>query len=398
MNVKTNAWKRAGMAAAMAAACVAWAGCGGSEAPATKAEAVSGLHFAKLEAQRIPEELEAPGTVIAADTAQLGPRTMGTVEAVLVREGDSVRRGQLLAQIDERELAARVRVTQAGTEAGEAGIVRAQKGVAAAEAQAALTQKTYDRYVYLKEQKSVSPQEFDEIKSKQDAAQAALEQARAALKQAQAGGEQANAEWKAAQSVASYARIVAPFDGRVVRRQVDAGTVVAPGMTLFVVESGARYQLEVTLPAEALAYAKKGLAVRVELDEPAGSSLDGKIAEMEAGADPVSHTVRARVELPAEATVKSGVFGRAYLAHGEKRALLLPKEAVVARGQLQGVYAVDANGMVQWRVVTLGRAREGKYEVLAGLGEGDVVVLSPASAELDGKRATGAPVSEGKRS
>jgi RND family efflux transporter MFP subunit len=259
--------------------------------------------------------------------------------------------------------------------------------MAAAQAQADVMQKTYDRYMYLKQQRSVSPQEFDEISAKQQAAQAQLEQTKAALNQAQAGREQAQAEAHAAESVASYARIAAPFAGRLIRRTVDPGSLVSPGIPLFVVEDTSHYQLQVTLPTEALSFVKKGSVARVQLDALTDKSLEGKVSEIEAGADPGSHTLNARIDLPHDAKVQSGVFGRAFLAHGEKKALVVPQEVVVARGQLRGIYGVDANGLVHWRVVTLGQSFDGQVEVLSGVAAGDVVVLNPGAQALDGKKA-----------
>ena len=363
-----------------------------------KPETVQGLRLQKLQMQSVPDELETPGSVIAAATAQVGARTMGTVMAVAVKEGDTVRRGQLLAQLDERELAAHRHAAEAGATAAEAGVGQATKALAAAQAQSDVAQKTYDRYAYLKEQKSVSPQEFDEVAARQQAAQASLDQAKAALRQAQAGKDQAQSEAHAAESVASYARIVAPFDGRVVRRSVEPGSLVSPGTVLFVVEDSSRYQLEVTLPTESLAAVKKGSAARVQLDTQASQSIAGKVAEIEAGADPASHTARARIDLPREVRIQSGAFGRAYFARGEKKGLVVPKEAVVTRGQLSGIYVVDGGGLMHWRVLTLGKEIENQMEVLSGLTEGDVIVLNPGAQELDGKKAAGTSESGEKHS
>ena len=230
------------------------AGCGGGlESTPQKAEVVHGLRVQKMQLQTVANELEAPGSVIAQSTAQVAARAMGTVLQVAVREGDNVKRGQVLAQLDERELSAHRSAAQAASRGASAGVVQATKAVAAAQAQADVMKKTYDRYNYLKEQKSVSPQEFDEVAAKQEAAQANLEQAKAALSQSEAGVAQAESEAHAAESVASYARVVAPFDGRVIRRSVEPGSLVSPGMPLFVVEDTSRYQLEATLPAEVLA-------------------------------------------------------------------------------------------------------------------------------------------------
>ena len=372
----------------LGAAGIIVAGCGaGNEGAAQKSEVVTGLRTEKVQLRKIADEWGAPGSVIAVSTAQIAARTMGTVLQVMVKEGDSVRRGQVLAQLDERELAARQSAAQSASQGAIAGVAQATNAVSAAQAQADVMQKTYDRYAYLKEQKSVSPQEFDEIAAKQQAAQANLEQANAALRQAEAGSRQAASEAHAAESVASYARVAAPFDGRVIRRSVESGSLVSPGMPLFVVEDTSRYQLEITLPSQALSTVKKNEIARVQLDAFAGKSLTGKVAEIEAGADPNSHTLKARVDLPKESGVQSGMFGRAFFARGEKSALVVSNDTLASRGQLTGVYVVAAGGLVHWRIVTVGKGMADQVEVLSGLNEGEVVVLNPGTRELDGKKA-----------
>ena len=379
----------------MGVSALGW-GCGGeSNGPVQKVETAQGVQTQKIQTQNVPDEFEAPGSVIAVTTAQVAARTMGTVLQVAVREGDAVKRGQLLAQLDERELAAHNGSAQAAEQGSNAGVEQASKGVAAAQALADVAKKTYDRYVYLKEQKSVSPQEFDEVAAKNQAAQAGLEQAQAALQQAQAGSTQAKSEVQAAASVASYARVVAPFDGRVLRRTVEPGSLVSPGMPLFVVEDASRYQLEVTLPTDALATVRKGSSARVQLDSSPEKPITGKVAEIEAGADPASHTAKARIDLPKEPGVQSGMFGRAFFAQGVKHALLVPSNSLMERGQLRGIYIVEKDGLIHWRVLTLGKTLGDQVEVLSGLNDGDIVVLNPGTKELDGKKIASAGA-EGK--
>ena len=375
------------------------AGCGREkEVPTQRVETVSGVRTQRVRTQNVPDEIEAPGTVIAVATAQVAARTMGTVLQVAVREGDRVSRGQLLAQLDSRELAAQESSARAAEEASNAGVAQAAKAVASAQAQADVLKKTYDRYVYLKEQKSVSPQEFDEVAAKYQAGEADLAQAQAALEQAQAVRTRAKSELQAAESVTSYARIAAPFDGRVLERTVEPGSLVSPGLSLFVLEDTSRYQLEVTLPADALGAVRKGSAARVQLDAVSGTVIEGRVAEMEAGADPASHTVKARVDLSSNSAVESGLYGRAFFARGERNAMLLASDALVIRGQLRGIYVVDANGLAHWRVLTIGKSFGTQVEVLSGLGEGETVVLNPGTLELDGKRisAVAAPGGEGR--
>lgn len=374
------------------------AGCTSNDGSASqRVESVQGIRTQKIEVQAVPDEIEAPGSVIAISTAQVASRAMGTVLQVPVREGDFVKHGQLLAQLDERELAARWSSAQAGEQASAAAVDRAAKAVSVAQAQASVTKKTYDRYAYLNEQKSISPQEFDEVLAKYQAAQAGLEQAVAGLRQSEAGAAQAKSEAQAASSVASYARVVAPFDGRVVRREVEPGSLVLPGIPLFIIEDASQYQLEVSLPADILTKVRKGTAARVQLDALSDKTITGKLVEIEAGADPASHTARARIDLAKEAGVQSGLFGRAFFMQGQRHTLTVTNDAVGIRGQLNGLYVADSNGIAHWRVVTLGKMLGDQREVLSGLNEGETVVVNPGTLQLEGKKILSATAQGGEK-
>jgi RND family efflux transporter MFP subunit len=364
-------------------------GCGGSAPQQPATEVVSGLRIETVRPENVPDEIEAPGTVASVATAQIAARTTGTVERVAVREGDRVRRGQLLIALDERELVARRDAAQAALHEAAAGRDEAARAVAAAQAQADVAAKTYDRYVFLRDQKSVSPQEFDEVEGRQRAAQAALAQAKARAAQTDAGYARAEQESGAAGTVAGYARILAPFDGTVVRRLVEPGSTAAPGMALLIVEDSSRYRLEATVEAADSASIRRGSKARIRLDAIPGKEFAGTVAELEAGADPTSHTVQAKVDLPADPAVRSGLFGRAWFRRGDRRAIAVSANAIFARGQLSGVYIVDPGGIARLRLVTVGARFGERLEVLSGLGDGERIVADPAARELDGKRVEG---------
>jgi RND family efflux transporter MFP subunit len=212
-------------------------------------------------------------------------------------------------------------------------------------------------------------------------------------KQADAGVERAGAEVRAADTASSYTRIVAPFSGIVARRMAEPGSMAAPGAPLFIIEDAARYQLRVQLESAATVIARQSAVARVRLDALGGPDLEGRVVEVEGGADPASHTVAVRIDLPANAAIRSGLFGRAWLRRGERQALFLPQTAVLHRGQLAGVYAMDSSGVLRWRVVTLGEtsASGDAVEILSGLGAGEKYAANPAGRELDGKRPGGTP-------
>ncbi len=366
------------------------ASCGGSPGPRPPAvETVRGVRVETLRSEIVPDEIEVPGTITAAAAAQVAARAMGTVMQVATREGDHVKRGQLLVLLDERELVARRNAARAALEEAAAAREEANRGVALSQAQADVANKTYERFVFLHGQKSVSPQEFDEVEAKHRAALAGLEQAKARRQQVEAAHARAESEARAAEAVAGYARVAAPFDGVLVRRMVEPGSMVAPGTPLLIVEDTSRYRMEVSVPASAASDAtrlRKGSPARVRLDALPGRELAGQVVELEAGADPASQTLRARIELPRDAGVRSGWFGRAWFRRGERRALVMPRSAVVERGQLRGVYAVDAGQIARWRLVTLGASVGDRVQILSGLGEGERFVADPGGQELDGRR------------
>jgi membrane fusion protein, multidrug efflux system len=362
-------------------------GCGGSlSTKQPGGEAVRGVHVGVVRLERVPDEVEAPGTVASVRSAQVAARVMGAVLRIAVREGERVRQGQLLLALDEREFAARRSAAEADLREAGAGREEAAHAVAAAQAQTDVARKTYDRYVYLRDQKSVSPQEFDEVDARNRAAQAALQQALARKQQADAANGRAQDELRAAQTVANYARIVAPFDGIVVRRFVDFGSMAAPGTPLLVLEDASRYRLEATLDAKNAESVGRGDRARVALDAFPEKTFEASVAEIEAGADPASHTVQVKLDLPKDSQLRSGLFGRAWFHRGERQAVVVPRGALIERGQLRGVFLVDAGGIAHLRLVTLGASFGDRREVLSGLEAGEMIVIDPGGRELDGKR------------
>ncbi len=363
--------------------------CGGKPAPAAQApETVSDLNVQTVQVQTIPNRVAAPGTVESLETAQLAAQVMGTVDRVTVHEGDAIRRGQVLVVLDDRQLAAQRAAAEAGLAQAVAAREEAGRAAAAAQAQASVAEKTYKRYVYLREQKSVSPQEFDEVEAKQQAAQAMLAAAHAREQQAAAGYEQASEQLRAARAVVSYTRIVAPFDGVVQHRFVDPGAMATPGMPLLSVEGTAAYRLVVTVDAENAAGIRVGATVPVGLDALRGRTLTGRVAEIEPGANPASHTLQVKIDLPRDPALRSGLFGRAWFTHGTRQAIVVPQSAILDRGQLRGIYVVDASSVIHFRLVTLGAQAAGEQGriALSGLGPGERVVTDPGARDLDGKK------------
>jgi RND family efflux transporter MFP subunit len=297
---------------------------------------------------------------------------MGNIVEIRVREGDRVQSRQVLAIID----AAQPRATVEQATAAEAA---AQKEVAAADSDFALAEATLKRYQQLYEKKSVSPQEFDEVKARYQSAEARRDMARA-------GEVQANAVLTQAQIALGHTRIRAPFSGLITEKKADAGTLASPGMPVFTIEDTGSYRLEAAVDESDIRVVHVGQPVPVFLDPFEGAELRGKVVQIVPAADPASRSFLVKVDLPADVRLRSGLFGRARFSRGERSALLIPQTAIVVRGQLQGVYVIDANQVAGLRYVTLGKGEGQQVEVLSGLQEGERFVARPGDRELGGKR------------
>jgi RND family efflux transporter MFP subunit len=335
-------------------------------------ETVRNVPLIEVQQKNISDVLDAVGTMRAAQTSTLASQVMGTLVEVRVHEGDRVQRGQVLAVIDDSQ-------PRATFDRANAADAASRQQLAAADSELALAESTLKRFQTLFEKKSVSPQEFDEVKARQQAALARRNMARADQEQAKAAMSQAS-------TALEYTRIRAPFDGVITEKKADPGTLASPGLPIFTLEDTRRYRLEASLNESDLALVRIGQHVPVLIEALGTDLLPGKVVQIVPAADPGSRSFLIKVELTADSRLRSGLFGRAQFSRGERRALLVPQTAVVERGQMQGVFLLDQNKVASLHYVTLGKPSHDQVEVLAGLQDGDWLVARPGSLELDGKR------------
>jgi len=338
------------------------------------------VRVAAVALEERPEVYEATGTVRARTAATLSSKVMGYVQEVHVRVGDRVREGQPLVTLDARDLETGVRRADAARAEIESAIPEAESGMAAAKAQLELAQATYKRIDELARKKSVSNQELDEASARLKAAQAANDMARAKRAQLDAKMAQVGEERQAAAIMRGYAQINAPFAGVVTARSVEPGNLAAPGAPLLTLEREGAYRLEAAVEESKLPAVRAGQSVDVAL-EALDRTIPARVSEVVPAVDASSRAYTVKIDLPALAQVRSGMFGRALFPLGKRQVLAVPAGAVVERGQLQAVYVVE-EGAAHTRLVTLGA----KGEVLSGLAAGEKVVVPVPASLNDGAK------------
>ena len=299
-------------------------GCHHKKTESTADLPVIKVQMLEIQPQRVPATYTAVGTVRPKLAATITAKVMAGIELIPIKLGDTVHTGDVLAQLDSRD-------------------IRAQFERAKAD---------FDRYQSLLEKGAATRAEFDGV---------------------QAG-------FLVAKANLSYSTIVAPFDGIVAQKFCDVGDMTAPGKPLFVIEQPTAFRLEAVVPdrfGKAVAMGQKAV---VAIDA-AGQEQNGVVGEINTVADSASRSFLVKIDLPEAAGLKSGLFGRAEITVGGRTGLFVPVGAIHERGQLTFVYAVT-DGRARMRLVKPGT----NGEILAGLEAGEKVVVQAAGEIADGQR------------
>ena len=342
-----------------------------------------------------PQTREAVGTVRSATTSSIQSKVVGHVTVIHVKSGDLVEANALLAELDSRDAAVQVKSAESALRVAERSLDEVAQAIAAAQsaAQSAVAQRdlaksTFDRQSKLLAEKAISEAEAA-TKSADAEARMRAEMVSAVLakhEQANAAVAQARAALDAASVTQSYTRVTAPIAGIVASKSVDVGDLASPGMTLFTLEDRRAYRLEASVDETTVSSVHINDIVPASVDGMGDSFIDGTVTEIVPAADSSSRTSMVKISLPADDRLRSGQFGRARFPSGESAGLSVPRAALVSRGQLEGVYALDSDNIARLRLIKTGKNLGDMIEVLSGLREGDRYVAEVTPEVVDGVR------------
>lgn len=385
------------------------ASCGRKNEAIEKPNTVQGVKIETVRPSAVEEDYEAVGTVRSKTTSVLSSKTVGNILAVHIREGDRVRTGQLLIEIEDRDSRARLQKAQAGLlevqnslEEMDQNIHAAESARKAAEAGRSLAAATFKRYNALLEEKSVSQQEFDEVQAKLKVAEAEVDRAGRMLQalmakknQVLAKTDQVKADIASAQTYVDNSRILSPMNGVVTSKQAEIGLLAAPGVPLLTVEDHSRYRLEVSVEDSMLKGIHLGAPVRVSIDALGPQEFSCKATEIVPASDPGSRSSTVKIDLVdekgrfiAQPVLRSGLFGKARFPTGKKEVLKIPQAAVLQRGQLVSVFVVDSSNILHLRLIKTGKTYGDQWEVLSGLNDGDRIVVEGIERVKEGDSVT----------
>jgi len=299
----------------------------------------------------------ASGKVQAVNSAQLSTRMMGFVANVPVNVGDKVSQGQLLVAINNADLQAK----------------QAQVNASITEANAAFTnaQKDYERFKNLFVENSASQKELDDMTAQ-------FNMAKARLEGAQQMKNEINAQF-------AYSNITAPFNGVITSKNVKKGDMANPGQPLVSLESPGNFEVIAMVPETEISAIKNNTKVNVSI-KSMNETLTGMVTEVSPSAQQTGGQYLVKIILDkTEVNVRSGMFATVVFPIERKNAttnvVLIPKAALVTKGQLSGVYTVSQSNTAVLRWLRLGKTMGDQVEVLSGLQVDETYIVN-ANAKL----------------
>jgi len=272
--------------------------------------------------------------VVASQTAEIATRASGIIQSVEVDVGSRVREGQVLARLES------------------SGV---ESAVAAAEAQATVASRTYQRISNLERDGAATSQELDQAEAGLRASEAMLQEARAAR---------------------DYVTLRAPFAGAVSARYADPGDLAVPGRPILVISGSGGVKIEADVPADLADRVSVGEVVTV-VRRDTGGRWSAKIERIVPTVDLATHRFRVEAAFVSGTDLPiAGSFARLQLAGAGDASAWVPADVLIRRGQLTGVFVAERDE-IRLRWVRVGRTTGGAAEILAGLREGALVVREP---------------------
>ena len=321
--------------------------------------------------------LTLPGSVQAFDQTPIFARTNGYVKARYVDIGDHVHKGQLLALIEDPQ-------TEEALRQAQATVVQLKAALAQAQANEHLADVTNQRWVALQQQGVVSKQDADTQFANYGAQAAAVGAAKANI----AAGE---ANVQSLQEQLCFSRVTAPFDGIILARNIDVGSLISSGSAnsvtqMFAIGEAGKVRVFTNVPQADAASMTSGQKATVSIRELPGSNYTGTVTRTSDAIDPGTRTLLVEVDLEnKDMRILPGMYATVqFNIRDAAPPVMLPANGLIMRSAGPQAAVVDSNNTVHMHTLVLGRDTGSSVEVLSGLEPDDVVITSAGDRVVDG--------------
>jgi HlyD family secretion protein len=330
----------------------------------------------------------------------LFPKVSGYLERIDVHLGDSVRQGQVVAQIDRAEFLHKVREVEAKVAQAKANLAeveagsrpeelrQAEEAVKQAQSRFDNTRLQRERVEALFKRQVISKKEADVAEMEYTVAEAQLAFSQQSLKLLREGARQevrdaSQARLKEMEAILAQERIrlqntqiIAPFSGEMIRRYVDAGALVSPSTPVVTLVYTETLKVVANVLERDISLLKPGMKAKIQTEAYPGRFFEGKVTRINTAVDLATRTLQAEIYIPnPNRLLKPGMFAKLEVILSEKPdALVIPRNAVLEEGGAKFVFVIKGSEAHRATVST-GYEEDQFVEILEGLSEGDQVVV-----------------------
>jgi len=331
--------------------------------------ALFALEFATATKQKIDITKSYVADIYSPKQVMVATRLMGYIKSLPVEEGDVVKKGQVLFEVDPSDIYSMV--SQA-----RGAVLQAKSGVLMAEVAYADAKKDYERFKNLYANGAVSKRDFEKMKLMMEIRKKQVDMARGMLKQAEAGLKRAEAQLK-------YAAVKSPIDGVVTMKMKKVAEMALPGYPVLVLSDINTIKAKSLVKESDIDLFKIGMPVKIYVPS-LKKEYDAKVSHVIPAGDNMTHSFVVKYEFKDHKNLLPGMYAKAKVKVGEKEAVLVPYAALTTRAGIVGVFVVE-NGVARFKAVRQ-IAQVGDKIAVVGLKGGEKVILYPPANLEDGQK------------
>ena len=320
-----------------------------------------------------PDFYQAIGTVRSRNEIDVVPRIIARILEIKVRSGDVVKRGDVLAVLDAKDLSAVVSQGQDQLRAVTASVGAADEQVKSAKAALDLATKEMERTRSLFEKNALAKRDYDQSMAAFRQAEAGLQQAIQQRAAASANAAAAGQGIRQAEVGLGYATVVSPIDAIVAERLADPGDLGNPANVMLRLFDPATLLLEV--PVRESLVQEVAIGSQVSYSVPSlGRTFEGSVREIVPSVDPRTRTFLVKVCIDKSEGLMPGMFGTIRVPlKSEKKVIIVPESAIIKTGQLESVVEVEGGRLLRRQIRSID-AGDGNREVISGLKPGQKIL------------------------
>jgi len=307
------------------------------------------------------------GDIYAKNQVMVATRLMGYIKKMNVEEGDVVKKGDILFEVDPSDIYSMINQARAG-------VMQAQNGVLMAKLAYADAQKDYERFKNLYKKGAVSKRDFEKMKLNRDMRASQIKLAQAMLDQAKAGLQRALDQKK-------YSKVTAPIDGVVVRKMTKVAEMAIPGHPVLILADLNSIQARAFVKEGDVKDIKTGQDAKVYVSA-VNKSVDAKVSNIIPSADPATHSYLVKFTLSDKKNLLPGMYAKIYVKVANKNEVVIPYNALTSRGGIVGVF-IDENSKAKFVPVSVVSQDNNEVAVM-GVNAGEKVVILPPANMTDG--------------